>query len=303
MTHPIEFLRTYYREKLTRNRNRIILFALVFIALMLLQVKELQQVLGFTAVSALWTKLIHYATLGVSAELIKFFLVRFYLLRNKREGKTHGNAVSLGLNLITRVFYITLVVLSILAINGISPKDVFTSLSIVAAGIALVTKDYIGGMLNAMIMTFTNQLSIGDQVKIGEIKGKVINVTLSNVQVLSDEDDLIFIPNIIAYNTNIINYTRRAIRKLSLDFEVMLPIPVTVDYLEEFLKATAIEHGQAHNPSDINLKTMQVKKDYVEFRFQLVLDDSLSWEEEKHIRKKIIRALVDQLGSKFSLKA
>jgi small-conductance mechanosensitive channel len=288
-----------YKEILAKNRNRILLWGLLFVFLIFIQIQELRLAIGLTLENELWLKLIHLLSIGVGTELGKFFLVRYYLLKNKREGNTHGTAVSLGLDLITRIIYAVLFFLGVLALNQISPKDVFTSLSIVAAAIALISKDYIANMINGMIMTFTNQINVGDQIKVGDIKGKILSVTLSNIHVLSDEDDLVFIPNTLAFNSNMINYTRRKIRKLSIDFEVSYPLPMPIDEIDKYLVEVSSKYGEGYQPHGFNLKTMNVKKDFVELKFQVVLNDDLDRETEKQIRKRIIRALVDKLNAKF----
>lgn len=88
-------------------------------------------------------------------------------------------------------------------------SKLFTSLSIVFAGIAILTKDYITNMVNGMIITFSGQLSIGDNVRLGKQRGKIVDITLQNIHMLNDDDDMIYIPNNLLLSSEVVNYTRR----------------------------------------------------------------------------------------------
>ena len=73
---------------------------------------------------------------------------------------------------------------------------------------------------------------INDYVKIGTVKGKIIDINLTKIALLNDDDDVIFLPNNRVFTSDIINYTRREIRKVSVDFEMDLKALHTVEELD-----------------------------------------------------------------------
>ena len=75
----------------------------------------------------------------------------------------------------------------------------------IAAALVLITKDYISNLINGMYLTFNRIINIGDQVQIGSLKGKILDITLTNVHLLNDDDDIIYIPNNNVFSTEIIN--------------------------------------------------------------------------------------------------
>ena len=58
-------------------------------------------------------------------------------------------------------------VLSIFSLMGMPPARMFTSLSIVAAAIAILSKDFIADVISGMIISFSSEISIDDYVKFG----------------------------------------------------------------------------------------------------------------------------------------
>ena len=71
-----------------------------------------------------------------------------------------------------------------------------------------------------MYMTLARIVNIGDTVMIADTKGKIIDITLSNVHLLNEDDDIVYIPNNNVFASQIINYTRRELKKSSIDFEL-----------------------------------------------------------------------------------
>jgi len=100
-------------------------------------------------------------------------------------------------------------VVLVLSMFNINVKEAITSLSLIAAALVLITKDYISNLINGMYLTFNKVINIGDQVQVGLQKGKIVDITLTNVHLLNDDDDIIYIPNNTVFSTDIINYTGR----------------------------------------------------------------------------------------------
>ena len=223
-------------------------------------------------------------------DLLRGSLIRLYR-RRVRSANKQDNFL-LGINHIYNLLVILGIFFTILAFFRVDVKQLFTSLSIIAAALAIIFKDYISNMLNGMIITFSDHLSLGDYVKIGEHKGKIIDINLLNVHLLNDDDDLIFIPNSNVLATSILNYTKRETKKNSVDFAANLKQLTSVSGLEQDLIAAMGDLQDQELSDSYNLKIVDLEKDYVQMKFQYILKDQ-DKQIEKEIKRRVLRKVVD----------
>jgi len=206
-----------------------------------------------------------------------------------------------GVSHIVTIIYFLLSLVLMLALFNISVKEAFTTLSLIAAAVVLMTKDYISNLINGMYLTFTKVITIGDQVSIDGNKGKILDITLTNVHLLNDDDDLVYIPNNKVFSGEIINYTRRELKKTTIEFEIDPFVISDIDALEQRLIREMEPHMSSIQPGTCNLKTVSVKKDVVGLKFQYILTDPLNKELDKKVRRFFVRRLVRLLHDKTAL--
>lgn len=209
-------------------------------------------------------------------------------------GKRRDN-FTIGVSHISKVIYFLLAFVILLSLFNISVKEAITTLSLIAAAVVLMTKDYISNLINGMYLTFAKVVTIGDQVSIDGNKGKILDITLTNVHLLNDDDDIIYIPNNKVFSSEIINYTRRELKRTSIDFEVDPLIISDIDALERRLIEILAPHIHEIQPGTCQLKTVSVKKDVLQLKFQYILNEPLNKEVDKKIRRFFIRRLVKVL--------
>lgn len=92
--------------------------------------------------------------------------------RRKHYKDNQGDNVVLGLKNIYYILMSGAVVTTIIGLFGVEPRALFTTLSILAAAIAIVSKEYISEIISGIIISFSsNEISVGDYLKIGSHKG------------------------------------------------------------------------------------------------------------------------------------
>lgn len=230
----------------------------------------------------------------VALDFVQFFAVWIYRKRHKVRGE--DNFV-IGVGQIYSLVLVAGLVVSIMSLFRLQVREVFTSLSIIFAGLAILTKDYISNMINGMIVTFAGQLSIGDNVSIGLHRGKIIDITLQNIHLLNDDDDVIYIPNNVVLNSEVVNYTKRAIKRTSIDFEINLKYLHTVEELENNLVETLKPFHDLIKEDSYYLRVAEVRKDNVAMKFQYILKEP-NKELERAIRRRAIRRLVEIISGR-----
>lgn len=219
----------------------------------------------------------------------RIILVRFYL-RKKRRAGLHANFV-LGINHIAGIFNVVIVLLSIMVLFDIQPLEFLSSITIVAAAIALLSKDYITNMINGQILMFSDQLTLGDYIKFGEIKGKIQDITLLNVVIVNDDEDLVMIPNSLILSSQVINHSRQNVKKITLEFEVKLSSNLDLGKMESALRNSLTPYSASIDINTFFIKTMSIQKDSVRIKLQVQLTDterSMGKEIKRNLNQKII---------------
>src|SRR5690606_4496714 len=159
-----------------------------------------------------------------------------YRGRSKKSSRVRGNYV-LGINQIATLLNVVFVVLGLMLAFGIDPGKFLTSITIVAMAIALLFRDYITNMISGLLIMFSDQFTIGDTVKVGEHQGKIMDITLANMVIKNEDDDIVLIPNNTAFTSNIINHSLQNSRKLTIDFE----LPLVDSYEQGALEQSLID--------------------------------------------------------------
>lgn len=230
---------------------------------------------------------------NILVSLGRIFLVRFYL-RKKKTNSLHSNFV-LGINRIASLLNVIILLIAIMVFFDIDPKEFLSSITIVAAAIALLSRDYIINMLNGLIIMFSDQITLGDYIKVGEHQGKIKDITLLNIVLINDDYDLVMVPNSLILTANVVNYSRQNIRKLTFDFEATNHSLLNVDEMENELKAKIKPFKEEVQSDSISLKALEIKKDIVKMKLQIQLNNK-SRESERKIRRIINQAIINLTG-------
>lgn len=227
-------------------------------------------------------------------DFVQFGATRWYRRRHKID---RDDNFIVGVGQIYLLLLVVGLVVGLLSLFRIDVRQLFTSLSIVFAGIAILTKDYISNMINGMIVTFSGQLSIGDNVRIGQHRGKITDITLQNIHILNDDDDMIYIPNSLLLISEVINYTKREIKRTSIEFEIDLKHLKNVEELERILIETLSPFQDLIKPETHYLRVAEIKKDLVSMKFQYILKEP-NKDLERQIRRRTTRRLVEIISER-----
>ena len=240
--------------------------------------------------------LIFYLSVVFVANLAKFI----YSRKNKISASKKNN-VHFGIeNIANFTVGIAVIIMLISFFSGVNPKDLITSLTIVAAAIAILTKEYIVDFISGIYLSFSNTFEIGDYVKIDQLKGKVVEISMLKVKVLNDDDDIVIIPNTKVHYNEIINYTKRDARFMTVDFQIALKYIDTLEQLEKEIISSLKSFSQYIEPRTYNLKVVEMKADFLDLKFQYTLR-LVDMDMQRKIRKKTIREVFNFIASKKEL--
>lgn len=276
------------------KRVRFVIKLITFMAIIFAIAAFQDELIAFGTPSNLLQAITFYLTANLVISFLRLVIVFSYLRKHKLQRSMKNNFV-LGINHIANILMVVASIGAGLMLVNIDPLKLITSLSIVAAAIAVLSKDYISNMINGMIIMFSDELSLGDHIKIGDIKGKIADITLTNLHLVNDDEDLIYIPNSIVFTSQVINYTKRSVRKVSFDFDVKNDKLHSIETLEEELIASVSSFHKFIKPESFNLRIIKINENFTSLKFQFILQRQ-STVQERDIRKVMMRKVLKYLN-------
>jgi small-conductance mechanosensitive channel len=207
---------------------------------------------------------------SLSVSVIRFIIIYWYISKNKLKSSVRDNFI-LGINRIVSVLNTVFFIIAFMVFMGIDPVKFLTSITIVAAAIALTFKDYITNMINGLIIMFSDRLSLGDHIKVQDQEGKILDITLLNVIIQNEDNDMVLVPNSVILTSIVVNQSKQNIKKLTVEFELDLKHGYTPETLEKYLWDSVKAYEENINKEGLSVKTMDVKKDTARFKIQVLL--------------------------------
>ena len=183
---------------------------------------------------------------GVAFAWLIGFLLKKILSKTRLDGAMLTFLVS-----ILRIAIIVLVVLIAASVLELSTEGLVVSLGTMALAIGLALKDSFANLANGILIIINKPFRRGDFVSINGVEGKVHNIKLLTVELITFANLKIVLPNSTVLNGNIINYSALAIRRVDMEFTVAYGSDM--DKVEAVLRKIAEEHPQVLRSMKINI--------------------------------------------------
>ncbi|TYP95723.1 small-conductance mechanosensitive channel [Sphingobacterium allocomposti] len=215
-----------------------------------------------------------FLTSSILFSIARYVVITWYNKRHENRD-VRGNFV-LGINRLTAVLNTSVGIIAIMLALGIDPLNFITSLTIVAMAIAVIFREYITNMISGLFIMFSDQLSVGDRVKVGEYRGRIVDITLSALIIQDEEDDMVMVPNNTVFTSPMVNFSAHRSSLFSVKFELPLHTAVEIDKLEETIQKTLLNHPYLTGEDDLHLKVVEIGKDYVKYKMEMHATSSSS---------------------------
>ena len=174
------------------------------------------------------------------------FLLKKILLKTRLDGAMLTFIVS-----ILRIAIIVGAVLLAASVLELSTSGLLVSLGTVALAVGLALKDSFASLANGILIIINKPFRRGDFVSINGIEGKVHNIKLLTVELITFGNLKIVMPNNTVLNGNVINYSALAIRRVDMTFSVAYGSDM--DKVEAVLRKIAEEHPLVLKSMKINI--------------------------------------------------
>jgi small-conductance mechanosensitive channel len=280
-------------EKQRKTRNEFIMIlvkTIIFAVLVYFRVNTPVVYDKYIFVNQVASGLFIFLGPSLTASILRLIIIFVYIKKHGLKSNIKDNFI-LGINRIQSILNTVFFALAFIVFLGNDPKTFLTSITIVAAAIALTFKDYITNMINGLIIMFSDQLSLGDHIKIKDVDGKIVDITLINMVLQNEDNDMVIIPNSVVFTELIVNQSKQNVKKLSLEFQISLQYGYTPDSLEQYLKE-ALKHFSGFIVEDgLTVKTISIHKDQVSFKVQVLLTQYNKL-KEREIRRGLNTAIM-----------
>ncbi|WP_298716627.1 mechanosensitive ion channel domain-containing protein [Chitinophaga sp.] len=285
---------TYNQKKIHRQVLIFIIKILVYAAVVYVNLTQRDLFKKYEVIGSISNALSLFLGANLLISIGWLVMISWYLRKNHLKRLTRDNFV-LGINRISSVLNTVMALVSVMVLFGVNPFNMFVSVSIAAAAFALLSKDYVTNMINGLIIMFSDQLSLGDQIRVGEFRGKVLDITLINVVLQNDDDDLVLIPNSVIFSTMVLNQSKQNIKKLTIEFELDLKYQSSPDELEQSLKSVLRPFASNITENSFSLKILEIKKDLVHYKVQFLIPRP-DKETERRMRRLLINMILSFSG-------
>ena len=183
---------------------------------------------------------------GICIAWLIGWLLKKILLKTRLDGAMLTFIVS-----ILRILFVVLSVLIAAAVLELSTSGLLVSLGTVALAIGLALKDSFANLANGILIIVNKPFRRGDFVSINGVEGKVHNIKLLTVELITFANVKIVMPNSTVLNGNVTNYSALAIRRADMEFTVAYGSDM--DKVEEVLRKIAQEHPLVLKSMKINI--------------------------------------------------
>ncbi|OOG69598.1 mechanosensitive ion channel family protein [Algoriphagus sp. A40] len=233
--------------------------------------------------------LIFLISTNLIISLGRIITLRIYL-QQREDSKVQPNFV-IGIGRIAGILNSIGLLICLMLAFGIRPLEFLTSITIVAAAIALLTKEYITSIANGLIMMFSDQLEIGDKIQVGKHIGFIRDITLINLVLKNDSGEIILIPNTMALTTDVVNFSKNNTHQVIFDVEISAKSEIHLNPLEEKL-VSILEKFEVVFSDGAQLNVIERKAETVLVRFQFPIKTGEK-ATEIIVKKEINQALID----------
>mgnify|MGYP005828415293 CR=1 FL=1 len=226
---------------------------------------------------------IFYAIVNSVALIIKWTYSKRHKMKVGQKNNVHYGIENIA-KLVIGIGFVT----TVLSSFGIQLWEVITSITIVATAIAILTKEYIADFLVGIHLSFSNMFEVGDFVKVGEKKGEVLGVNMLKTLIRNEDDDIVMLPNTTVHYNEIVNYTQKDIREMSVEFQLEKEYIKGIDELKNRI-VKSLQHLEKYFEVDsYELEVLNVRNGYFDLKFKYTLL-KVSMDIHRKARKIIIQ--------------
>ncbi len=204
---------------------------------------------------------------------------------------------------ITKVFIISLGVISLLQEFGINVTGFLASLGLGGLAFALAAKDTAANIFGGIAILTDNIFKIGEWIRVGDAEGVVEDIGMRTTKIRAFDKRLIIVPNAVIANSNVENFSRRDKRRVVM--RIGLVYNTSIETLKEVVRE--IRKMLLNHPNVAKDESLLVYFDEYEDSalsiFCYFFTTTANWKEYLEIREDInlkIKNIIEKYPTDFA---
>ena len=145
-------------------------------------------------------------------------------------------SASIFINILRAVIWTFALLIVLEPVFGVQPTAFVTALGISGIVLSLGLQDTIRNVISGLVLMSTHAIKPGDDVKLGEVRGKVVDVTWRNTILHTRAGDDLVIPNSVLNSTSFLQLS--AMDAAETSFKIVLAPGVAPSSVSGDIKAT-----------------------------------------------------------------
>ncbi|MCH4891012.1 mechanosensitive ion channel family protein [Acidaminobacter sp. JC074] len=151
----------------------------------------------------------------------------------------------------TKLFRLIIFIVTLAIVADTWGFDVGTfvaGLGIGGLAFALAAKDTLANMFGGAVLITEKPFTIGDWIIVGDVEGTVEDINFRSTKIRKFNKSIVTVPNSRVADSNIINYSKRNIRRISYELKIHIDTPIdSVKKVVKDIEDMLIEHKGVHN--------------------------------------------------------
>lgn len=179
------------------------------------------------------------------------------------------NAI-IGIERVSFLLANVLFIFIFLYLIGIDIKSFMTTISIFGVALVIMFKEYVSNIINGMILMFSKNLKLKEYIKVGEYKGRVTDITFLNVELKTDDGDVVYIPNSVLLTKEMTNLSKSSVKRIRYDFKLPLTYAGKIEELLTHISFGLCREFEVYmSPESVLLKVQSVSKDDISLLLEI----------------------------------
>jgi len=217
----------------------------------------------------------------IASIILAKFITKIVLFRLSKRDLNREVLILMG-----RMITYGIVFLGIISATEIVGLNLGTLIAFLGVGIGFALKDILSNFIAGIIILTQKKFKIGDNVKVGEIMGKITEIETRTTQILSFDGTLLIIPNAQMMTAVIESFSANEFRRIKFDVGVHYATP-----LQESIQlaiASVKKHKQVMPEPHTNVVATEFGDSAINLQVQFWVESDAPWIQ---IRSEIIQQL------------
>jgi small-conductance mechanosensitive channel len=205
--------------------------------------------------------LLFYFIIITILNILKIVIISIYRKLNKIKSGYKDNII-MGIESLSLIILVMTLFIGTLQFTNLDLKTFFGSFALISVAFAWVFKEYITNIIDGILIIFSDDFIVGNYIMVGNYTGRIREITFLNTEIMTDEGDIVFIPNTLIIQREVTNYSKVKYKRIIHEFEIDKSLFTKVRKIENVIKKNLTkDFSDIFDVDNFFLKVVKIKHD------------------------------------------